>query len=98
LILTVDEEALIHISSKRKADKVHTDDDDDAEADVHRGGHDMLLPTSLLLLQFYAIVVKRCYYTRRNWRGLFSQILLPALFVCVAMTVALTAPQVPALA
>jgi len=48
----------------------------------------------LMVQQFYAIVVKRCYYVRRNWRALFSQILLPALFVCVAMTVALTAPQV----
>jgi len=48
----------------------------------------------LLLQQFFAIIVKRFYYIRRNWRGLFSQILLPALFVCIAMTVALTAPQV----
>jgi len=49
---------------------------------------------SLMLQQLCAVVVKRGYYVRRNWRALFSQILLPALFVCVAMTVALTAPQV----
>ncbi|GAB1604923.1 ATP-binding cassette sub-family A member 2-like, partial [Argonauta hians] len=42
--------------------------------------------------QFRAIMIKRFYYIRRNWKGLFSQILLPALFVCIAMTVALTAP------
>lgn len=48
----------------------------------------------LLLQQFMAIIKKRFVYIRRNWKGLFSQILLPALFVCVAMTVALTAPQV----
>jgi len=61
--------------------------------DVQRQAH--VLPYSTLLLQqFFAILVKRCYYIRRNWKGLFSQILLPALFVCVAMTVALTAPQV----
>ena len=47
----------------------------------------------LYLQQFMAILVKRFHYTRRNWKGLFSQILLPALFVCIAMTVALTAPQ-----
>ena len=58
-----------------------------------RGSHD-LTGYMLLLQQFIAIIIKRCYYTRRNWKGLFSQILLPALFVCVAMTVALTAPQV----
>lgn len=48
----------------------------------------------LLLQQFFAIIIKRHKYVCRNWKGLFSQILLPALFVCVAMTVALTAPQV----
>lgn len=46
----------------------------------------------LYLNQFRAIIVKRFYYIRRNWKGLFSQILLPALFVCIAMTVALSAP------
>jgi len=61
----------------------------------HYNGH-VLTPWALLLQQFIAILVKRCYYIRRNWKGLFSQILLPALFVCVAMTVALTAPQVGA--
>ena len=44
--------------------------------------------------QFAAILIKRAVHIRRNWKGLFSQILLPALFVCVAMTVALTAPRV----
>jgi ATP-binding cassette subfamily A (ABC1) protein 2 len=48
----------------------------------------------LFMQQFIAIIFKRYYYIKRNWKGLFSQILLPALFVCVAMTVALTAPQV----
>ena len=48
----------------------------------------------LMINQFCGIIIKRWYYTRRNWKGLFSQILLPALFVCVAMTVAVTAPQV----
>ena len=47
----------------------------------------------LMLQQFLSIIKKRYVYIRRNWKGLFSQILLPALFVCVAMTVALTAPQ-----
>lgn len=46
----------------------------------------------LHLNQFRAIIIKRFYYIRHNWKGLFSQILLPALFVCIAMTVALSAP------
>ena len=49
--------------------------------------------TSLLARQFHAVLVKRYFYIRRNWKGLFSQILLPALFVCIAMTVALSAPM-----
>ena len=49
---------------------------------------------SLALQQFVAVIFKRYYYVKRNWKGLFSQILLPALFVCIAMTVALTAPNI----
>ena len=49
---------------------------------------------TLICQQFWAVILKRFYYIRRNWRSLFSQILLPALFVCIAMTVALTAPRV----
>ncbi|XP_054722736.1 ATP-binding cassette sub-family A member 2-like [Uloborus diversus] len=48
----------------------------------------------LLFQQFTTILLKRFYCTRRNWKGLFSQILLPAFFVSVAMSVALTAPKV----
>ncbi|KFM77694.1 ATP-binding cassette sub-family A member 2, partial [Stegodyphus mimosarum] len=48
----------------------------------------------LLLQQFSTILLKRFYCTKRNWKGLFSQILLPAFFVSIAMSVALTAPKV----
>lgn len=57
-------------------------------------GSYVLTGSALYLQQFCAILVKRFYYIRRNWKALFSQILLPGLFVCIAMTVALTAPQV----
>lgn len=56
-----------------------------------RGSH-VLSGYKLRLNQFRAVFVKRFHYIRRNWKSLFSQILLPALFVCVAMTVALSAP------
>jgi ATP-binding cassette subfamily A (ABC1) protein 2 len=49
---------------------------------------------SLAAQQFLAVIIKRFYYLKRNLKGLFSQILLPALFVCIAMTVALTAPNI----
>ena len=42
---------------------------------------------------FRALVVKRFNYIKRNRKGLISQIILPALFVSIAMTVALSAPS-----
>lgn len=58
-----------------------------------RGSH-MMNPKLLLANHFKAVIIKRFHYITRNWRSLFSQILLPAIFVAVAMTVALAAPSV----
>ncbi|KAM3868024.1 ATP-binding cassette sub-family A member 2 [Diretmus argenteus] len=44
--------------------------------------------------QFHGLIVKRFHCAKRNTKGLFSQILLPAFFVCVAMTVALSVPAI----
>ncbi|XP_044296030.1 ATP-binding cassette sub-family A member 2 [Varanus komodoensis] len=48
----------------------------------------------LKLRQFHGLIVKRSHCARRNTKALFSQILLPAFFVCVAMTVALSVPEI----
>ncbi|XP_031807821.1 ATP-binding cassette sub-family A member 2 isoform X3 [Sarcophilus harrisii] len=48
----------------------------------------------LKLRQFHGLLVKRFHCARRNTKALFSQILLPAFFVCVAMTVALSVPEI----
>lgn len=48
----------------------------------------------LKLSQFHGLLVKRFHCAKRNTKGLFSQILLPAFFVCVAMTVALSVPEI----
>ena len=48
----------------------------------------------LRLNQFYASLTKRLHYTKRSRKWLFSQILLPAFFVSIAMSVALSAPQI----
>ncbi|KAI4880963.1 hypothetical protein NFI96_013715 [Prochilodus magdalenae] len=48
----------------------------------------------LRLRQFHGLIVKRFHCAKRNTKGLFSQILLPAFFVCVAMTVALSVPEI----
>nr|QUF59426.1 ATP-binding cassette transporter Abca2 [Brachionus angularis] len=47
---------------------------------------------SLYIKQVFAIVVKRYLYNKRNWKSLLTQIILPACFICIAMTVALSAP------
>uniref|UniRef100_A0A8C3JU42 ATP-binding cassette sub-family A member 2 n=1 Tax=Calidris pygmaea TaxID=425635 RepID=A0A8C3JU42_9CHAR len=46
--------------------------------------------------QFHGLIVKRFHCAKRNTKALFSQILLPAFFVCVAMTVALSVPEIGA--
>ncbi|AWP06485.1 putative ATP-binding cassette sub-family A member 2 [Scophthalmus maximus] len=48
----------------------------------------------LKLGQFHGLIVKRFHCAKRNTKGLCSQILLPAFFVCVAMTVALSVPEI----
>ncbi|KAL2092632.1 hypothetical protein ACEWY4_012430 [Coilia grayii] len=48
----------------------------------------------LKLRQFHGLIVKRFHCAKRNTKGLFSQIMLPAFFVCVAMTVALSVPSI----
>lgn len=42
--------------------------------------------------QFFGLFLKRFHHSRRNFKGLISQIFLPAIFVCIAMTVAMLRP------
>lgn len=48
--------------------------------------------SSLYFTQFKTILLKRYLYNRRNWKSVLTQIILPACFICIAMTVALSAP------
>lgn len=50
---------------------------------------------SLKFQQFYALLVKRFHYARRNFKQVISQILLPAIFITIAMTMALSFPKTP---
>lgn len=54
-----------------------------------------LTGASLKLQQFYALVVKRFHHARRNFKGVISQILLPAIFITIAMVMALSFPKQP---
>ena len=53
---------------------------------------DLVKGYKLYLKQFMAIFIKRFLYNKRNWKSLLTQIVLPACFICIAMTVALSAP------
>ncbi|XP_067165513.1 ATP-binding cassette sub-family A member 2 isoform X2 [Apteryx mantelli] len=73
----------------------------DQEADMEAEDHDLagqgsfkLEGSWLKLRQFHGLIVKRFHCAKRNTKALFSQILLPAFFVCVAMTVALSVPEI----
>ena len=47
---------------------------------------------SLFLKHLFALEVKRFHYARRNKKGFFCEILLPACFVCLAMLLTLILP------
>ncbi|XP_038064112.1 ATP-binding cassette sub-family A member 2-like isoform X2 [Patiria miniata] len=57
-------------------------------------GSYLLTGILLQLSQFQALMIKRFHYTRHNRKSLFTQLILPAFFVCIAMSVALSAPKV----
>lgn len=46
----------------------------------------------LFFRQIKSLVIKKYLYNKRNWKSLLTQIILPACFVSIAMTVALSAP------
>ena len=47
--------------------------------------------------QFTALLIKRSHHNRRDYRSYFSQIILPSLFVCIAMACILTKPVMESL-
>ncbi|XP_041481767.1 ATP-binding cassette sub-family A member 2-like isoform X2 [Lytechinus variegatus] len=68
------------------------------QEDASQVGNDITFTrqTGLLcqLVIFIALIKKRLHHVKRNRKGLFSQLLLPAFFVTIAMTVALSAPHI----
>eukprot|EP00050_Salpingoeca_kvevrii_P017794 m.68315 g.68315 ORF g.68315 m.68315 type:complete len:2462 (-) comp7733_c0_seq1:119-7504(-) len=73
--------------------------DHDAEAQ-HRATaesavfYDGALATGIVLLlkRFWALFVKRFHHAKRDYKAVISQVVLPALFISVAMTVATSFP------
>nr|XP_058969338.1 ATP-binding cassette sub-family A member 2-like [Pocillopora verrucosa] len=58
-------------------------------------GSRTLTGAPLKLQQFYALLIKRFHHARRNFKGVISQILLPAIFISIAMVMALSFPKSP---
>ena len=58
-------------------------------------GSRTLTGAPLKLQQFYALLIKRFHHARRNFKGVISQILLPAIFITIAMVMALSFPKSP---
>ena len=54
--------------------------------------HNLKTGLSLWIQQFLALLVKRFHHARRGKKGFISQILLPAVFVAVAMAVSFLRP------
>ncbi|XP_053137728.1 ATP-binding cassette sub-family A member 2 [Hemicordylus capensis] len=75
-------------------DNVSLQDQDAEEPTLAGQGAFKLEGSWLKLRQFHGLIVKRFHCAKRNTKALFSQILLPAFFVCVAMTVALSVPEI----
>ncbi|KAF5903388.1 ATP-binding cassette sub-family A member 12, partial [Clarias magur] len=48
-------------------------------------GNSTVSGLALMAQQVMAVLIKRFHHTRRNWKGLISQVLLPVMFVLAAM-------------
>lgn len=57
-------------------------------------GQNTVDPSVRRWMQFYGLLLKRFHHSRRNIKSLLNHILLPGIFVSIAMTVALSQPKV----
>uniref|UniRef100_A0A7N6A2H1 P-type phospholipid transporter n=1 Tax=Anabas testudineus TaxID=64144 RepID=A0A7N6A2H1_ANATE len=75
--------------------KPFTEDDfdfNDSEGDPDGKGSYQVKGWSLKRQQFVALLWKRFLYARRSRKGFFAQIVLPAVFVCIALVFSLIVP------
>lgn len=75
---------------------IEEDDEEEEINDVFRAPKTQKKVTGLLLIkrQFFALLKKRFNHAKRNRKGFISQIVLPALFVCLAMVSSMLRPPV----
>ncbi|NXA24875.1 ABCA2 protein, partial [Ibidorhyncha struthersii] len=80
--------------NRQDPDNISLQEVESEDRDLDGQGSFKLEGSWLKLRQFHGLIVKRFHCAKRNTKALFSQILLPAFFVCVAMTVALSVPEI----
>ncbi|NWI66191.1 ABCA2 protein, partial [Todus mexicanus] len=80
--------------NRQDPDNISLQEMEAEDGDLAGQGSFKLEGSWLKLRQFHGLIVKRFHCAKRNTKALFSQILLPAFFVCVAMTVALSVPEI----
>ncbi|CAF4637163.1 unnamed protein product [Rotaria sp. Silwood1] len=85
-------EAQINSTSEGQENSIETVSTSDSTTSKSDIIQDRVTGTHLYAKQAVSIILKRFIFNYRNMRGLATQILLPAFFITVAMTVALTAP------
>lgn len=54
-------------------------------SDISLMGASSVRGARLVLTQIFAVLMKRFHHARRDWRGSLSNVLLPVLFVALAM-------------
>ncbi|XP_019618294.1 PREDICTED: ATP-binding cassette sub-family A member 1-like [Branchiostoma belcheri] len=67
-------------------------DDDPMNGETGGQGSYQIKGHDLIKQQFWALFVKRWHHTRRNRKGFVASIILPAVFVCIAMIFAMIVP------
>uniref|UniRef100_UPI00358E46A7 phospholipid-transporting ATPase ABCA1-like n=1 Tax=Myxine glutinosa TaxID=7769 RepID=UPI00358E46A7 len=60
---------------------------------TRRSEDDLLSGFPLILQQFWALLVKRFHHARRSRKGFVAQIILPVVFVCLALAVSKISPS-----
>ncbi|XP_074139691.1 LOW QUALITY PROTEIN: ATP-binding cassette sub-family A member 13 [Sminthopsis crassicaudata] len=72
---------------ERSTEQLHDNNDSHWKTKSNRGG-------KLLFTQMAALLTKRFHHTRRGWKGTLSDLLLPVLFVALAMGLFMVKPLV----
>uniref|UniRef100_A0A3Q3WL83 ABC transporter domain-containing protein n=1 Tax=Mola mola TaxID=94237 RepID=A0A3Q3WL83_MOLML len=81
-----------HVSGMREYGGSMSAPDSHRMASVSGKGSRVITGWELIRRQFLALFIKRFHYARRSRKGLIAQVVLPAVFVCLALIFSLIIP------